>query len=171
MLQERLSQVGTKPNAAGRFSHLPTNCLEILTNELGHVRSRQMAPEVLHWVEFRRVRRQILVCEPRLFRDPGLNLFAAMCWQSVPQQDDGSSAHVLLECLQISHDLRLLNCARLKPQTQPDTSSGGRGDQTGDGRQTLPVEGRDQDRSLTTRGPGPSHTRAFRESTFVQENQ
>jgi hypothetical protein len=124
VLQERLSQVGTMPNAAGCFARLPTNRLKILTNELGQIRPRQVAPEVLHGVEFRRVRRQILAREPRLLRDPGLNLRAAMGWQSVPQQDDLPTTHVSLQRLQIGHDLRLLDRPRLKPHNPTRRAAG-----------------------------------------------
>ena len=134
VLQERFSQVGTTPNSAGSLACLTTDRPEILANELGHVRPRQVAPEVFRRVEFRCIRRQIFECEPRLLRNPGLDLIATMGGQPVPQQDDLSPTHVSLQRLEVSQDLRLLNRAGLQPQAQPDATSRRCGDQAGDGR-------------------------------------
>lgn len=172
VFQERFSQAGTMADPAGCFARLSTDGIEVLADELGHVGSGQVTPEVFDRVELRCVRRQILCDEPRrLLRDPCLNLAAAMGRQPIPQQDGFSSAKVSLERLQIRQDLRLLHRAGLKPQTQADAAGCRSSDQTGDCRQTLPVERRDQDRSLTTSCPGSTHAGTLRKPAFIQENQ
>lgn len=159
-------------NATGSFVGLGADCSQILPDKLGHVGTRQVTPEVFHWVEFRCVGRQILCGQPTyLLCDPLLNISAAVSRQPVPQQHRFPSANVPLERLQIRQDLRLLDGSRSKTQTQTDAPGCGCGDQAGDGRQPLPIERRHQDRCLPSRRPGPTHAGAFGKSTFVQKNQ
>ena len=159
-------------DAAGGLASLGADRPQILADELGHVGTRQMAPEVLDRIQFRRVGWQILHRQPRrLLRNPCLHLFPPMSWQPVPQQNRFPASHVPLERFQIRQHLRLFDRPRREPQTQPHTSRRRRGDQAGDRRQTLPVKRRHQDRRLSARRPGSTHARAFREPAFIQENQ
>lgn len=159
-------------NAAGGLVRLGANRTEILADELGHVGPRQMAPEVLDRVQFRRVGWQILHRQPlRLLRDPSLHLAAPMSWQSIPQQNRLWSRHVSLERLQVRQHLRLFDRPRREPQTQSHVTRCRRRDQAGDRRQTLPVKRRHQDRRLSAWRPSPTHAGAFRKAAFIQENQ
>lgn len=172
MFEERFPQILSMSNPAGGFAGLGADGSQVLADKLGHVGSRQVAPEVFHWVEFRRVRRQILCGQPTcLLCNPLLNISAAVSRQPIPQQHRFSSANVSLKRCQVRQDLRLLDGSRPKTQTQPDAPGCGIGYQAGDGRQPLPIERRHQNRCLSARRPGPTHAGAFGKPTFVQENQ
>lgn len=172
MFKERLAQVGSMSDTAGGFARLSADALEVFADELGHVGTRQVAPEIFHGVKFRCVGRQILHGEPRrLLGNPCLHLFAAVSRQPVPQQDGFATAKVPLQRPQIRQDLRLFDRSRSKTQTQPDLPGRRRRDQAGDGRQSLPVEWSNQNRRLTTRCPSPTHAGTLRKPAFVEENQ
>ena len=159
-------------DSTSTLARLGSNRLEILTDELSHVGSRQMAPEILDRVQLGRVGRQVFHGQPvLLLRDPRLHLPTAMSWQSVPQQHHSPSAKVPLERLQVCKHHRLLDRSRLKTQAQPDTSCRWRCDQAGDRRHAFPIKRRHEDRRLPTRRPCPTHAGAFRKTAFVQENQ
>lgn len=159
-------------NSAGGFAGLLAHGVEVFADELGHVGSRQMAPEVFYRIEFRCIGRQVFDRQPvHLAVDPGLNFRSAMRRQSVPQQDHFSSTNMSLESFEVSQDFRLLDRSRLQPQTQTDSSGCGRRDQTGDGRQPFPVEWGNEDRRLSAWRPGSPHAGAFRKTTFIEENQ
>jgi len=170
--KECLSEVLTAADATRRSSRLPPDGLQVFAHVLGHVRSRQVAPKVFHGIEFRRVRRQVFDRQPGgLPLGPLLHVGSAVCRKPIPQQNNSPPTHMLFERFKVRQNLRLLHGPRHKSQAQSNLPGAGRGDQTGDGRQTLPVERRDQHRSLAARRPSASHAWLLRESAFVQENQ
>jgi len=172
VFEKRFAEVCSAADSTGRFPGLPTHGFEVFADELGHVGSRQMAPEVFHGIEFRGIRRQVFDGQPvRLTGDPVLNLCSAMGWQSVPQQDHFSSANMLLEHPEVGQDFRLLHGPRLKPQTQADSSGCRRRDEAGDGREPFPIERGNENRRLPARRPGSSYAGPFRKAAFIKENQ
>ena len=172
VLEEGFAEVGSMTNSAGSFAGLLADCVKVFPHELRQVGAGQVAPEVFHWVKFRSIGRQVLDRQPlRLAGDPLLNPGATVCRQAIPQQDGFSSPKMPLERLEVRQHLRLLYGPRLQSQAQPNLFRLRRGDQAGDGRQTLPVERRDQERRLATRGPRAAHTGPLREPAFIQENQ
>lgn len=59
VFEEGSAEVEAVANATARSSGLGTYGREVFANELGHVGSRQVAPEIFHGIEFRCVRGQV----------------------------------------------------------------------------------------------------------------
>jgi len=172
VFEEGFPEVGSMTNSAGGFAGLLADCVEVFAHELCQVGAGQVAPEVFHRVELWGIGWQVLDGQPtRLAGDPLLNSGATVCGQSIPQQDRLSSPKMLLEHLEVCQHLRLLYGPHLESQAQPNMFSLRRGNQAGDGRQTLPVERRDQDWRLAARGPRSANTGPLRKPAFIQENQ
>ena len=74
VFEEGFSEVWTTSDAAGGFAGLLTNRVEVFADELGHVGTGQVAPEVFNRVQFRCVGRQVFDGQPMLLsRDPLLD--------------------------------------------------------------------------------------------------
>lgn len=172
VFEEGFAQLGVVPHAAGTSTGLSANGCEVFPNELGHVRARQVPPEVLNRVQFRCVRRQVFHGQPRcLALEVGLNLPAAVGRQSIPEEDHFPSTEMAFKGLQIGDDMRLSNRPRVQPQAQPHTTRRRCGDQAGNSRKPLPVERSHQHRCLALGSPGATHYRTFRKPAFIEKNQ
>lgn len=172
MLEECSTEFGAMAHAAGSTASLSTDGVEVVSREMGHVFAGQMAPKIFDRVEFRSIRWQVLGRQPRcLPSNVGLNISATVRGKTIPQQNDFPTLHMAFEGPQVIDDLRLLDRFRVQSQTQPDAASRRRGDQAGDGRQSFPIEGCDDDRRLSARRPGATHAGTFRKPALVQENQ
>lgn len=170
--EESLGKLGSTSCSGGGLSGLAADGFEVFSDELRQVGARQMAPEILDGIKFRRIRRQVFRAQPIGLRgDPLLHSTTAVRGQAVPEQDRLSPAHMSLQRFQVRQHLRLFDCAWFEPQTQPHSASLGCGDQTGDGRQTLPIERRYDDRCLTTWRPGAAYAGSFGKPAFIQKNQ
>lgn len=172
VFKKRFSQLRATTDATSGFAGLSSDAIEILGDEIRHVGTRQVPPEILDRIEFGCIRRQVLRGQPsRLLRDPCLDLSTAVGWQSVPKQNGLPTANVAFERLQVGQNLGLFDRARLKAQAQANAPGCRSGYQAGNCRQALPIERRHQNRSLPSWGPSAAHARSFRKPAFVQENQ
>src|SRR6266404_2327358 len=120
-----------------------------------------IAPDVFHWVKFRRIRRQELQFNrPTLRGDKLSHQPTAMNRQTVPNESQ-STADVTLQMFQKLDDLRRLDAAGKKPKVKiPDGNAR-------DGRKTFPVERILQYRSLPARGPGANPVRPLAQAALV----
>src|SRR5260370_36399958 len=120
-----------------------------------------IAPDVFHWVKFRRIRRQELQFNrPTLRGDKLSHQPTAMNGQTVPNESQ-STADVTLQMFQKLDDLRRLDAAGKKPKVKiPDGNAS-------DGRKTFPVERILQYRSLPARSPGANPVRPLAQAALV----
>ena len=159
-------------NAAGAAGRLTTHFLEVVANKVRQVRATQMTPKVFHRIQFGSVGRQVLHRQPRsLLPQIGLDFAAAMRRQPIPQQDRLSTPQMAFQGPQVIEHLRLPDRTGVESQTKSNATSRRSGYQTGDGRESLPIERRHQDRGLAPRSPGATHRRTLGKAAFVEENQ
>ena len=159
-------------HTASNPSNLMAYLLEIVADEVSQIGARQMTPKVFHGIEFGCVGRQVLHCQPgNLLSQIGLDVAAPMRRQPVPQQNRLSPPEMTLQGPQIIKDLRLLDRTGVKSQAKSNPTSRWCGYQTGDGRQSLPIEWRDKDRGLSPRTPRAPYRWTLGKPALVQENQ
>ncbi len=159
-------------NAAGAAARLATHVLDVVANEVRQIGARQMTPEVFHGIEFGGVGWQVLHCQPRsLLSQIGLDLAAAMRGQPIPQQYRLSTLEITFQGPQVTEHLWLLDRTGMESQAKPNSTSCRSGYQTGDGRNSLPVERCHEDRSPTPRPPRAPYCRTLGKPAFVRENQ
>jgi hypothetical protein len=173
MFEECPTQVGAMAHTATNPLCLAAHLLEVLADEVRQqISTRQMTPKIFHGVEFGRVGRHVFHCQPGcLLPQVGLDIPAAMRRQPIPQQNRLSPPEVTFEGPQIIEDLWLLDRAGVKSHTESNSTSRRRSYQAGDGRQSLPIEGHDNERGLSPRSPRAPHRRTLGKAAFVQENQ
>lgn len=173
MFEECPTQLGAMTHTASNPPRLVAHLLEVLADKVRHqIGARQMTPKVFHGIEFGCVGWHVFHCQPgNLLPQIGLDVAAAMRWQPVPQQNCLSPPEVTFQGPQVIEDLWLLDRTGVKSQAKPNPTSRWRGYQTGDGRESLPIEWHDKDRRLSPRPPRAPHRRTLGKAAFVQENQ
>lgn len=121
-------------------------------------------PEVLHWIQIRRVRRQEGDLNVRI---QGVqivaNQTAAVCLQAIPE-DQQRLLQMSLECLEECDDLLFLDAAFV--QAEQTLGAG----EPGNDRDVMPVEVKLDDRRLTLQRPRANPGRPFADARFVDED-
>lgn len=172
MFEESATEIRSTAHAARSTESLSADGVKVVGRIVGHILAGKMAPEIFDRIELRSVRRKVFGSKPGcLTSDVGLNLSAAMRRKAIPEQNCLPTFDMAFERPQVIDDLRLFDRAGAQPQTQPYAASRGRGDQAGDGRQSLPVERRNDHGRLAARRPRATYAGTFGKPAFIQENQ
>jgi len=139
--------------------------------EIGQLVGREVCPQRLHRVEFRRVGGKRLYPQPvALALQITPSETADMRGQTIPQQDH-RAGNVSPQGAHSPYDPVAIDVARPQREEQPRLL-GNRavGDQA-NRRESLPVEGLAQDRRLASRRPGAPDAGALGKAGLVPENQ
>lgn len=87
MPQEGSPQVLSMADACSYLVHLSADLFQIIRAEVGHIRIRDIRPEILHRIKLRSVRWQKLSHKPRLLPSQiALHLATAVDGQPIPQK-------------------------------------------------------------------------------------
>jgi len=164
----------------GAVVHPPAPAMEPLAKfrqsgrgVIRHHPSVQVAPDVFHRVELRRIRGQPLHFQPAFadgLPDVSLRLTALMGGQSVPEQSD-RAGELAPERLKEADDIGTFERSFLEAQTEANRAAGGRADQHPGHGEAFPVEVVHQGRRTAAGRPGAAHGRFLGEAALVQENQ
>jgi hypothetical protein len=166
-------EIGMPANSREAPVQGPAQRQDLGRAQVGQIASFDVAPELLHGIEVRRIGRQALDVEPRsLPGQIGSHPSAPVSGQAIPQQDDGSAAEVPLQGAQ-EPDQALRGVGpgpRLKEQpAAPAVPAEG---QRGGHRQPFPEGARmPQDGRVPARRPRPADDGVMGEATFVLEDE
>jgi len=146
---------------------------EARRTDIGQLASLDVAPELLDWIQVRRIAGQPLHREPRaLPGHVGGHHTARMAAQAVPNEQHALLGEVALEVAQKRNEgsVRVAARARLEEEAGP-TAVPAKRQGPGD-RQPLPIPtGVDQDRRFAARGPRTADDRLLRDAAFVFEDE
>ena len=158
-------------NTADAAMHMNGKLVQSFGTEVGQLPRREVRPDRLHRVEFRRVGGKALHLQPRsLCLQLATGASAAMCGQTIPQQDH-QTTQVSAERAQHSHYPLAIDIARAQGKQHPDRAGSGRERHYPDRREPLPVEGLLQDGRLALLAPSAPDTGPLGEAGLVPENQ
>lgn len=146
--------------------------VHVVRGVVGQRMTLQVAPAVFVGVQLRRVRRQKFRVESWMPSEIGLNLFAPMSIQAIPDQDH-PAALVPKQVAQKSDHLLLADrVVRMEMEIPPHTTTARRNGQRADQRQVtvVPRAGL-QDGRLTARSPSAMHERTHENAGFVDEHK
>jgi len=146
-------------NLSGGMSEIP----KVFWTKVWQCVLLKVAPQVFHWVEFRRVSGHELDLQSLTLSGDKLgDDLAAVDRRAVPE-DQEFSGQVAQEMAQEFDHLRAFDAAGMEgkiivPPSQP-----------GDGREAFPVEGKLQDRCLPPGGPSAHTVRLLTQPAFIEE--
>lgn len=172
------------PEKAGGEVRMPTNPCEATAQRpaqrqdlrgthVGQIATFDVAPDLFHGVEIRRIGGQTLDVKPRaLSGQIALHAAAPMGRQAVPEQDDGSAAEVSLEGPQERDQPAIGVGARARLEEDPTASAIPAEGQRDRDREPLPESpGVGQDGRPAPRRPRPPDNRVVREAALVLEEE
>lgn len=170
MAQERK---GKGPRTAHSFqppANGASDDLEIFGAAVGQLLPFDVSPNGLQRIQFRRIPGQSFHPEP--FSLPA-QVFghdtALVRRQAIPNQNGFLAAQVSFEILEERDQAFRVVAAGASLKVQPATPSVPAEAQGGTDRKRFPIEGMDQDRSLSAGRPGPPHRGPLGDAAFVLE--
>jgi len=164
---------GQSPRASDSFQTLSDGAIddgEIFGATIGHLLPFDISPNGLQGIQFRRVSGQSFHAEPlslpaQVFRHDT----ALVRRQAIPNQNGFPAAQVAFEIPEERDQAFRVVAAGASLKVQPATPSVPAEAQRGTDRKRFPIEGMDQDRSLSSGRPGPPYRRPLGDAAFVLE--
>ncbi len=171
-MEESTKSVGMADETPTTEAHLTTNGREAVGAEVRCRGALEPCPQAFDQVELGGIGGKAMYAKPCVLGlDVGAGLEAAVCVQTVPEQDD-RSADVTPQVPKEAHDLGRANRARMGHQE--DAGAPGRSHAVGQGaddREVAPTaKPVGQDRRLPARRPGPADRRPLGEAALVDED-
>ncbi len=132
----------------------------------------QIAPDILHRIQFGRVRRKQVRPEMGRGRHEGAHLFANMAVEAVPYQDD-RGAQMAPEVTQEGDQRGGIDVGiGQQAKVQPQPLAAGRDAERGDRRDLLPMAAHlGEPRRVPSWTPGAPHQRGEQQATLIDEDQ
>jgi len=161
---------------AGEAPSLPAHAgLDLVGGVRGEVRESavlEIAPEELHGIEIRGVRRKPDHVAARMSGEPIPHHLVLVRTPTIPHQDEGTG-HVAREMAKKAQDLRAANVeARIQGQGESDSPPTGRHDQGADpGDLLMRARAHGEQGCLAARRPRATEDRHHQEAGFIEADQ
>lgn len=172
MSQKSAEKTGLALDRSGVTVRRIVQVLQLQEGLVGKAMILEVAPHILHRIDFRRIRREPFVAPVLHGTNRLLGLEGFVRTQSIPHQHN-RSANMAMQLTQKPDDRRRIEILiRMETKPKREASAIGRNAHGRDGRNLAMGTGSGpHKRRLTTGSPGSANERRHEESAFVDENQ
>jgi hypothetical protein len=146
--------------------------IDIEEGPIGQRVHLQIAPDILHRIEFWSIGRKEVIIEPWRISDEGLNLPGAMSQQPIPYQNNGAVQLPDEMTKKLSHQTAIDIYIRMQAKIELNTIPTGRDAESGNGRNFLVCSSAlVQHGRLPSWMPTAANQRSHQQATFVEEHK